>query len=103
MDKIAQLRHYHSAYNTALLLYRVFEEAEVSDLIVLYERLEKQLKVLTDPLSEEWPRKERLFRHMFQMRNNLFKHGLKSNSVDDARDIVFFDMPALADYLLADG
>jgi hypothetical protein len=68
-------------------------------LLELYERFVSRLNPLIENIDGDWPRKADLLKHRGFIRRNL-DLGDRSSSAVDARDIVFFDMPALADYLL---
>lgn len=99
MVGITQLSEYHRANRAALDLHRLWDESDDRTLKELYERLISRLKPLIESIGGEWSRKADLNRHLGFIKRNL-ELGDRSLSAGDARDIVFFDMPALADHLL---
>ncbi|MGX1186721.1 hypothetical protein AB7M29_004400 [Pseudomonas sp. F-14 TE3623] len=100
MVGITQLSEYHRAYRAALDLHRLWDESDDRALTELYERLISRLKPLMDSVGGEWSRKADLIRHLGFIKRNL-ELSDRSLSAGDARDIVFFDMPAFADHLLS--
>lgn len=99
MVGISELSEYHRAYRAALDLHRLWDESDDRTLKELYDRFVNRLNPLVESIQSDWPRKADLLKHKGFIQRNLGL-GDRASSAVYARDIVFFDMPAFADYLL---
>lgn len=100
MVGIAQIAKYQEAYKAALRLNRLYPETEAPALLELFDIFEKLITPLMEEVAPQWDNSGNLGRHMTFLKRNLTQ-GSKSSSAGDAFDIVYHDMPILADYLIA--
>lgn len=96
MDKI---REYHGAYKAALELHRAWPFENEPELLELFEQFHAISQPLFDYAGTTWPRYAHLTRHVNCVRSFLAE-GKKDLAKGDINDIVYADMPELADYLL---
>jgi len=95
---ITQLAQYQEAYKVALSLHRQMEGLDAPALLVIFRQFENLIVPLVTEVDEGWAHCGSLGRHMTFLRRYL-EQGNKAYCASDAFDIVFHDMPALADYL----
>ncbi len=86
------IKQYQSAYEKALELFNIYEEADVEELKELYSFLYKEIEKFLNISGLEQNDCGNLGRHLYFMEyyfNRKNKEGAKS----DIHDIVFFDLP----------
>lgn len=101
MAGLNHLSEYNSAYKDALSIYRQWDEADAAVLLGMFTRFEAKVSALMRQVDPHWRNAGSLGRHMNFMQRNL-EGDRKRFSESDASDIVFFDMPALFDYLIGE-
>ncbi|KPB51334.1 Unknown protein sequence [Pseudomonas coronafaciens pv. oryzae] len=98
MTGISSLKEYHQAYKLALDVHHKWDAEDERQLL---KRLEALL-LLVEPLyamsGDTWHRKQNLRRHLDVMKFNLGA-GEKDASRTDIDDLIYADLPALADQL----
>lgn len=97
---IRELSEYQQAYKDAMALYRQWDELEATQLLQLFIVFEKRIKPLVEKIDPRWVHCGNLGRHMTFMKRNLERGGKQSSS-GDATDIIFHDLPTLADFIFA--
>lgn len=96
MTGFAEIKAYHQAYKIALELHREWSRKPESELLAIYSKVRPLLDPLIEIAGTEWPRHTNLLRHL-----NVIKHSLenekKIDSGVDINDLIYSDLPALAD------
>lgn len=100
MIGIRELSEYHQAYKEALEIYRQWEELDDPQLLSLFNSFETKVRPLVERVDPGWNHCGGLGRHMTFMNRNL-TNGNKRYSYSDAVDMVFYDLPTLADFMLS--
>lgn len=98
MAGITSLKKYHQAYKLALELHHKWDSEDEHQLLGRFEAL----LVLVEPLyaisGDSWHRKQNLRRHLDVMNFHL-DSGDKNSSRSDIDDLIYADLPCLADQL----
>lgn len=100
MVGVAQIAQYQEAYKLALNINREFPNLDAAALLILFSNFERLITPLIEEVAPGWEHCGSLGRHMTFLRRYL-EHGQKEFCASDAFDIVYYDMPILADYLIA--
>jgi hypothetical protein len=100
MVGIAHIAQYQEAYKAALTINREFPNLDAQGLLILFGNFERLIVPLVEEVAPGWEHCGSLGRHMTFLKRYL-DHGQKELCASDAFDIVYYDMPILADYLIA--
>jgi hypothetical protein len=94
------VQQYQKAYDQAIELFSVFEDAEPSELLRLQARLAEECGELLKVARIEWENCGNLGRHLGFLELYLKKND-KVNCHQDIKDILFSDLPAALKSLIA--
>lgn len=98
MTGVSSLKEYHQAYKLVLEVHRKWDDEDEQQLLKRFE----SFLLLVEPLyaisGDAWHRKQNLRRHLDVMKFNLGS-GDKDSSSSDINDLIYADLPALADQL----
>ncbi|MGB3294276.1 MAG: TIGR02391 family protein [Phormidesmis sp.] len=86
------MQHYQDAYDKALELFDMFDDAESDELLRLYALLENDIERLMNVSGLTWQQCGNLGRHLSFMRRYLEKSDENACS-SDIHDIIFSDLP----------
>ena len=89
---LASIQQYQRTYEKAIELFNVFEDAEASELLRIQETLVEEVEKLLNVAGLDWENCGNLGRHLTFL-NRYLKRNEKESCVQDARDILFFDLP----------
>ncbi|SFP38499.1 Protein of unknown function (Hypoth_ymh) [Geopseudomonas sagittaria] len=101
MSGVAQISQYQEAYKIALSMHRQFEDLDAPALLILLDSFERIIIPLVKSVDPKWDHCGSLGRHMNFLRKYL-PRGYKQLCVSDAFDVVYYDLPILADYLISE-
>ncbi|WP_080684208.1 TIGR02391 family protein [Pseudomonas chlororaphis] len=99
MTGISHFRRYQDAYKIALEMLRQLDELDESVLLAMLERLNALIVPLVEEIDPEWAHCGSLKRHLGFMKYYLDRNS-KSGCLSDIRDIVFTELPELADHII---
>jgi len=89
----SSIQQYQKTYDKAIELFNIFEDSEAPELLRMQESLAEEAQRLLNVSGLEWGQCGNLGRHLTFLHRYL-KAGDKASCLQDARDIVFFDLPA---------
>ncbi|MNP64823.1 MULTISPECIES: hypothetical protein [unclassified Pseudomonas] len=98
MTGITELKAYHQAYKKALEIHFQWSDKDESELLKQCNELRELVNPVLEVAGDGWPRHQNLKRHLSVMKANL-ETGKKDTSTCDINDLIYADLPALADHL----
>lgn len=98
MTGINELKACHHACKKALELHCQWKDEDEPELLKQCNELRELLDPLLEAAGDGWPRHQNLKRHLSVMKANL-ETGNKEGSTCDINDLIYADLPALADQL----
>ncbi|WP_123576570.1 TIGR02391 family protein [Pseudomonas protegens] len=102
MTGFSHFRRYQDAYKIALEMLRQLDELNEPILLAMLERLNAIIVPLVDEVDPEWVRCGSLRRHLGFMKYYLDRNS-KSGCIGEIKDIVFIELPELADHIISNG
>ncbi len=96
----SSIQQYQRTYDKAIELFNIFEDSEAPELLRMQESLAEEAQRLLNVSGLEWGHCGNLGRHLTFLHRYL-KAGDKASCSQDAKDIVFFDLPATLRNLVA--
>lgn len=89
---LESIQQYQRAYDKAIELFSLFEDAESRELLRLHEALADDVKRFLNVSGLDWEHCGNLGRHLTFLGRYL-KQNEKESCAQDVKDIVFFDLP----------
>src|SRR5688572_25551728 len=94
------IQQYQDAYDQAIKLYSVFDDADASELLTLQTVLAEKCEKLLEIARIDWENCGNLGRHLTFLGHFLKKND-KESCKHDVRDILFFDLPTALKSVIA--
>ncbi|MEW5902861.1 MAG: TIGR02391 family protein [Pseudomonadota bacterium] len=94
------VQQYQKAYDKAIELFNIFEDADAPELLRMQMALENEIESLLHVSGLAWGDCGNLGRHLTFLQRYL-KNNEKENCAQDVKDIVFFDLPTALRNLVA--
>lgn len=98
MTGILEIEAYHHAYKKALELHHKWHDKDAPELLKQCNELSELVAPILESAGDGWPRHQATKRHLGVMRANL-ETDRKESSTCDINDLIYADLPALADHL----
>ena len=97
---LGAIRQYQQAYDKAIELYNLFDDAEPSELLRVQQVLAEEVEKLLSISGLEWNQCASLRRHLTFLTYYL-KRNDKDGCAHDIRDILFYDLPTALKSLIS--